>query len=388
MSAGVLSQSLVVARLSLAGLRTRFWPALVIVSSVAGVVGVLLSMLALTAGLIQAFGATGDAGQALVLSSNDPVEYSCDIQRNTLGTILDAPGIARDVDGDAIADADTYVFLPPPPGMPGAGIPLRGVGTKGISLRPGFRVIEGRMFRSGRQEVVAGVGLQRAGLKVGDTVSQPDGEWPVVGVFSADGASIEQNLFADADTVLATYRRTCFSSVRVKLQDTTSFESLRRWLASNPRLAVTAERQTDYYARVASRESRQFTALAFLVGIVMAVGALFGTVKIMYAAVSARTREIATLRALGYEPFAVAFSFVAEALVLSLVGALIGAGIAWLLFDGEMTTYFGHESYALAVAPWQFAIGFEWAAIIAIIGSLPPAVRAARLTVIEGLRAG
>ena len=383
-----LTQSLVVSRLGFSGLRARFWPSLVIVSSMAGVVGVLLSMLAYTAGLLRAFDAAGDPGQALVLSTKDPVEYSCNIERNLLGTILDAPGIARAPGGAAIADAESRAFTSTPPGMLGAGIAVHGVGPAGTSLRPGFRIVEGRMFRSGRQELVAGAGLRRAGLRVGNTVSQPDGEWPIVGIFSAAGAPIEQDAFADADTLMATYRRTCFSTVRVKLQSPASFEALRQWLASNPKLAVSAERQADYYRRQATEGSSRFTSFALLVGVVMAIGVLFGMVKIMYAAVSARTREIATLRALGYMPFAVAFSVLVEAVVLSLTGAAIGAGIAWLLFDGEMTMYWGHETYALAVTPWQFALGFAWSLTIALIGGLPPAIRAARLTVAEALRPG
>ncbi len=381
MSMSFVTQSLVVSRLGFAGLRTRFWSSLVIVLSMACVVGVLLSMLALTAGLLRAYDIAADPRQALLLSVKNPVEYSCDIERNLVGTLLDAPGIA-------VADAESHVFIPTPQGMPGAGISVYGIGAQGPSLRTGFRIVEGRMFRSGRQEIVVGVGLQRAGLKVGDTLSQPDGEWPVVGIFAAKGTPIEQDAFADAATLMATHRRTCLSTVRVKLRSEASFESLRLWLAGNPKLAVIAERQTDYYRRQVTEDSRGFTSLALLVGVVMAIGALFGTVKIMYAAVGARTREIATLRALGYQPFAVAFSVVVEAVVLSLTGAAIGAGVAWLLFDGEMTRFWGHDTYTLVVAPWQFALGFAWALAIALIGGLPPAIRAARLTVVEALRRG
>jgi len=383
-----LTQCLVVSRLSFAGLRARFWPSAVIVLSTACVVGVLTSMLALTAGLLRAYAAAGDPAQALVLSAKDPVEYICDIARNTIGTILDAPGIAHDDSDHAIADAELRVFTAPPPGMLGAGIGVHGVGTRGIALQPGFRIVEGRMFDAGRQELVAGVALQRAGLHIGDTVSHPDGEWPVVGIFEAGGAPIEQEVFADADTLMATYRRTCFSTVRVKLRNVASFESLRQWLASNPKLAVSVERLTDFYRRQGTEESRSYTSLALLVGIVMAIGTLFGTMKITYAAVSARTREIATLRALGYQPFAVAFSVVAEAVMLSLAGAALGVGIAWLLFNGKLSMFWGHDSYMLVVAPWQFALGFAWSLAIALLGALPPALRAARLTVVEALRRG
>jgi putative ABC transport system permease protein len=384
----VARQSLIVSRLTLAGLRTRLWPSLVIVLSMAGVVGVLLSMLSLTSGLIRAFGAAGDPAQAIVLSSRVPFENSCEIERNIIGTILDAPGIARGTDGGVLADAESVVVAPTPDGMTGFGILLRGVGSAGTSLKPAFRMVEGRMFRSGRQEVIAGVGLQRSGLNVGDTVSQPDGEWPIVGLFAADGGPLEHDLLGDAATVMASHRRTCFSTVRVKLQSAAVFGSFRQWLTGNPTLAVEAERLSDYYAHRAAQDSSIFAALAFLVGAVMGVGALFGTLKIMYAAVSARTREIATLRAIGYQPFSVAFSVVLEAVVLSLAGAALGGGLAWMLFDGQMAKYWGHDTYALAVGPPQLALGFAWATAIALLGSLAPAVRAARLTVAEALRPG
>lgn len=384
----VARQSLIVSRLAVAGLRARLWSSLVIVLSMASVVGVLLSMLSLTAGLMRAFGAAGDPAQAIVFPASGAYEVSCDIERNTIGTILDAPGIARGADGAVIADAESVAIAPAPDGIAGFGILLRGVGPIGPSLKPGFRLVQGRMFRSGRQEVIAGVGLQRSGMKVGDTVTQPDGEWPIVGFFAADGGPLEHELMGDADTVMASHRRNCFSTVRVKLQNAAAFDSFRQWLAANPTLAVEGERSSDYYARRAAKLSSIFTALAFLVGAVMATGALFGTVKIMYAAVSARTREIGTLRAIGYQPFAVAFSVVLEAVLLSLVGAALGCGLAWLLFDGQLAKYWGRETYALVVAPWQLRLGFVWAAVIALLGSVAPAVRAARLTVAEALRPG
>ena len=384
----VFTQSVVVSALGLQSLRARLWPSLVIVFSMASVVGVLLSMLSLTAGLLRAFGAAGDPAQAVVYSARVPYENSCEIDGTTIGTIFDAPGIAHGPDNRPLADAESMVIAPTPNGMTGFGILLRGMGLTGIALKPHFRMVEGRMFRSGHQEAIAGVGLQRAGLKIGDTVSQPDGEWPVVGLFSAGGGPLEQELLADADTVRASHRRTCFSTVRVKLQSAAVFEQFRQWLAANPTLAVEAERLSDYYLHRAQEDSSIFTALALLAGIVMAIGALFGTVKIMYASVSARTREIATLRAIGYQPFAVAFSVALEAVLLSLVGAAVGAGIAWLLFDGQIAKYWGHDTYVLVVAPWQIGLGFAWALVIAVLGALPPAVRAARLTVIEALRSG
>jgi putative ABC transport system permease protein len=232
-----------------------------------------------------------------------------------------------------------------------------------------------------------GVGAERAfGLKVGDRLIMPDGEWPIVGAFSSGGGIMEGELIGDAATVMSAIKRTAsFSSVLVDLESPAAFEAFKRWLTSNPALSLTAERQSDYYRRVARRYSAFFTAVAYIVGVIMALGALFGSVKILHAAVDSRAREIATLRAIGYEALPVATSVVLEAALLSLVGALLGAWIARLLFHGRQEAIF-NAVFTLRISTKLIALGLGWALLLAVLGGLAPAMRSARLPVADALR--
>jgi putative ABC transport system permease protein len=259
---------------------------------------------------------------------------------------------------------------------------LRGVGPAGLALRPGFRIVSGRMYRAGRHELVLGLtGARGYGLKVGDEVMLADGKWPIVGTFTAAGSL----LVGDAETILMANRISGYGSVLAQLESPAAFEPFKQWLLSNPTLGVSAERQTDYYLRTASRFVEFFTRIAYVIGGVMALGALFGSVKIMYAAVSARTRELATLRAMGYAPLPLALAVLLETLLLALIGAAVGACAAWLLFSGRMIANF-QNVFETTVSPALLVLGLAWAAGLALMSALFPAIRTARLPVVDALR--
>jgi putative ABC transport system permease protein len=213
----------------------------------------------------------------------------------------------------------------------------------------------------------------------------PSGEWSIVGAFSADGGILEGELVADAETVMTTSSISGFGSVVVRLENALAFDAFRKWLMTNPTLTVTVERQSDYYLRTANSFSAFFTEIAYIVAGIMAIGAVFGATKIMYVSVSNRTREIATLRAIGYAPAPVAMAVVLEMVVLSLTGAFLGATLARLLFNGDVRSDIANV-FDLRVSPQLFMLGFAWALTLAIVGGLPPAVRAARLSVRDALR--
>ena len=386
MSVTLLVQTLVMLRLGLASLTERFWSSLVIVMSMACVVGVLLAMLSETDGLRRAYQTGGSPERAVVMSRDVPSEFGTSLSRNDIATLMNAPGIARGPDGRLAADAEILFWVPPAEGYTIASPHLLGVGPAGLSLRPEFAMVSGRVFRSGQRELIVGVRAQRAfGLKVGDKVILPTGEWPIVGAFSAAGGIIEGQLVADADTVMATSGISGFGSVVVRLENVRAFETFKKWLTTNPTLAVTAERQSDYYLRTANGLSAFFTQIAYIVSAIMAAGAVFASVKIMYASVSTRTREIATLRAIGYAPLPTAIAVVLEMVVLSLTGACLGAILAWLLFNGDVKADI-RNVFDLSVSPQLFVLGLAWAMVLAIVGGLPPAIRAARLSVTDALR--
>ncbi len=382
----LLTQTLVLARLGLAGMLQRKWSALVLVGSVACVVGVLLSMLSVTTGMLRAYQSGQDPDLALVLSPETNSEFGNGIPVNTVGTILDAPGIAKATDDHPLGDAEFLFWVPPTQAYVIGSPTLRGIGAQGVALRPNLRIVAGRQFHPGRQELIVGVAAARAyQLHVGDLIILPRGTWPIVGSFDDDGSILESQFLGDADTIMAAGQISGFSSVLVRLERPDEFDAFAHWLETNPALNVTAERLSDYSLRTVNRASAFFTELTYVVGTMMALGAVFGIVKLMYAAVSVRTREIATLRAIGYQPLPLTMSVLLETGVLALVGALLGAGGAWLLFDGRHVAQL-QNVFDLSVSPRLVALGVGWALGLAVVGGLPPAIRAARVSVVEGLR--
>lgn len=383
----ILSQCALLVGLGFAGIAQRRWSSLVIVASMACLIGVLLSMLSFTTGMSSAYRAGEDPALAVVLSADSRTEYGNAIAANAIATILDAPGIARGGDGRPLADAEVLFWVPPMQSHFTGSPELRGIGAAGLALRPSLRIVAGRMFRSGRQELIVGVRAARAyHLHVGDGITLPGGEWPIVGMFRDDGSILEGQLVGDVITLISAAHMSGFGSVLVRLERPAAFNTFAHWLATNPALKVTAERRSHYAARTVKLYTEFFTEVTYLVAAVMALGALFATVKLSYAAVSARTHEIATLRAIGYQPLPVAVAVVAETVTLSLIAALLGGAAAWLLFDGRLVADI-HNVFDLSVSPRLFVVGIGWSLTLSILGGLPPAIRAARLSVSEAHRA-
>ena len=380
-----LRQIAAVCLIGIGSLRERYGTALVVVVGTACVVGVLTSMLSLTAGLTRAYLRSEDATRALVWAGHAAFDQSRSLHPDAIATVLDAPGIARGPDGAPLADAEFLMRLLSMEGFAAGSLQLRGVGPAGLALRPDFRIVAGHMFRTGTRELVVGAGAARKlGLDVGSEVRMRDGKWPIVGVFSCGGDIIESYLVGDALTVMAARRRAGFAQVIAQLVDVKAFPEFQRWLTENPALTVSVERKTDYDLRTVRANTAFFTRMAWVIGAIMALGALFGTVKIMYGAVRARTREIGTLRAIGFGATPVVVSVLAEAALLGAIGALLGAAIAWLIFDGRDMWVWG--AFRLHVSPALWALGLVWALITSLAAGLPPALRAGDLPPSEALR--
>jgi putative ABC transport system permease protein len=383
----VVTQTLVLTHLGLLGILQRKWSSSVLIGSVACVVGVLLSMLSVTEGMLRAYRLGEDPQLAIVLGPDNATEWGHGISASDVGTILDAPGIARSPDGRPLADPEVLLSVPPAGAYLIGGPILRGIGPSGLAMHPHLKIVEGRQFHSGQHELTIGMAAARVfDLRVGDRIPLPGGTWPIVGAFTDEGSTLEGVYLADADTVLAAGRTTGYGSVLVKLESPDAFNTFSHWVSTNPALKESAEPLTAYLRRTTHQFSAFFTALAYAVAFIMTLGALFGTVKLMYAAVSVRTREIATLRAIGYEPLPVALSVLLETTTLALTGALIGSAAAWLLFDGKPTTQ-ARNVYVLSVSGHLIALGVAWAIILAVLGALPPAIRAARCSVRDALAA-
>ena len=386
----MLNQIFAILALNFRNLRQRLWPSLVVVVGMACVVGVLLSMLSFTLSLTKTYSETGEPDRALVLAPTAQKEAGGALPRNYLPLIAEKPGVATGADGKPLAEAEAILVTNVPRRVDAIPmyVSVRGMGPHSIALRPKFKLIAGRMFRPGAREVIVGRSAQNAfaGTDIGDKIILPDGQWPVVGVFTMGGDITESLFLADRDTLMGAGKRKNYNSVLVRLTSPAAYTTFRQAVLSDPTLAVAVERQTDYYDRFNGDITSFLTAVAYIVAAIMAVGALFAALNTMYAAVSARTREIATLRALGFGALPVILSVITEALALTITGALIGAAIAWIVFDGNQTSS-GNAAFNLSVSPYLVGIGVAWAVVVGLMGSLLPSIHAARQPVATALRA-
>ncbi len=376
--------------LNLASLRNRIWPALVVVAGVACVVGVLLSMLSMTTGLRQAWQRAGSPDRAIILPSGSQAEGDGTVSRDQAQIIMDAPGIAHRAKGRAIADSEILTGLSARRRDTGARgfILLRSFGPEALALRPEFRIVAGRMYQTGKHEMVVGAEApgQFLAVGLGDKITMPDGLWPVVGVFKTNDDVVQSELVADSNTVMAALRKRAYNSVIVRLSGPDGLAVLKRAVTTNPALSVTVERQSDYYNRRSAQFSDVNDALVYGVSALLGLGALLAAVNILYSAVTARRREIATMRALGFGGLPVALAVAVEGLLLALAGAAIGAGVAYGLFNGAQDIWYNNV-FHLIVSPAMIALGFGWALLIGVLGGVLPALHAARLAVVDGLRA-
>jgi len=390
----MVQQIVAVTVMNLKTLHTRIWSSLVIVVGVAGVVGVLVSVLAMALGLVASMDHAGRTDRVIILRGGSDTETSSLLSRKSAVTILDTPGVRRDSAGRIIGSAESVSVLSRPMrnGGTDANVTLRGIGPQGLALRPEIRLLEGRWFKAGLQELVVGRAAQKQfmGLEIGDRVSLSGTQWPIVGIFTSDGDTHESEVLTDADTVIAALRRTMFQSVTVLLDSPDSFSAFKRALTTNPQLSVEARREPEYFAKTSSNLTTIMRFVAYVVGSIMAVGAVFGALNTMYSAVSARSVEIATLRAIGFGGFPVVVSVLVEASLLSLLGGVLGAGLAWIIFDGNGVSALGggftQLVFHLAVTPSLVVQGIVWAVVIGLLGGLLPALRAARLPITDALR--
>lgn len=384
-----IRQIVVLTLLNCRTLPNRFWQSLVIVAGMACVSGVLLSMLAVTEGMQRAYRVTGDPSNVIMVSRGSLREESSSIARDQARIIVNAPQIARAADGSPVADPAYLTELPVNLKQDGSigYVRLTTFGKAGVMLRPRFHITAGRMFRPGTHELIVGPLLQSkfAGMGVGDKVTMPNGQWPIVGMF-ATGDLLDGALVGDTETVLQTMKRNSYNAVTARLASPGGFPALRNTLTHNPVLSVDVMRLSDWNARVSADSAAFYHVFIFGVSIILAVGALLGCFNTMYDAVESRAREIATLRAMGYGSFAVASSVILEACILSALGSSIGAFIAWTLYDGVQGGLQA-DLFTLTVTPAMFGMAIAWALAVALFGGFLPSLRAARLTVTDALRA-
>jgi len=390
----VLRQALAITGISIRSIPERWAPSLVIVIGLAGVVAVFTALLAMAAGFESTLKATGRSDAALILRGGSDAELNSAFDRDSTDLIEQEPGIARGADGKPLASAELMVIaelVRKDDVKNGANITVRGVEQPAFALRPQLKIIAGRNFTPGLRELITGAGVvqQFQGADIGKVVRMRGSEWTVVGIF-ASGDAHDSELWTDINVARSTFGRTGSSSVLAALDGPDGLARLKAAIAAEPRLTLDVLREQDYF----SGQTRQFReTIGFLAGVVtiiMALGAVFAALNSMYAAVAARGKEIATLRALGFGGLPVVVSVMTEALLLALAGGALGALIAYVLFNNFTVATLGQNFtqvvFNFKVTPGLVTRGLVIAVAIGMVGGFLPALRAARLPVSASLR--
>lgn len=386
-------QALAVTASGLSTLTQRIGGTLVIVVGIAGVVAVLVALLSMAAGFEATLRETGGDDAAIVMRAGANAEISSGLERGDITLITQVPGVRRDAQDRPIASAEVVVITNIPLRSSGtdANVVVRGVGAGAWVLRPNVKIIAGRSFQPGLRELLVGSGALRqfSGLEPGAVIRLNNQSWSVVGVFSS-GDAHESELWGDAESVATAYRRNVFQSVTLRLTDREGIDHVRAALTGDPRLKVDVETTRAYYNKQSEQLTQVIRVLGAGVAIIMAIGAVFGAINTMYAAVAARAREIATLRALGFTGLPVVVAVLLEAMLLALAGGLLGATVAYALFHGYTASTLGGNFsqvvFQFQATPALLLQGLKWALAIGFLGGLLPALRAARIPVAVALR--
>lgn len=391
----MVHQIIAVTVLNLRSVPRRLGSSAVAVAGIAGVVVVFVGVLSMAQGFQQTMTTGGDPLTAIMLGAGASSETASVLGLDSVRLLKEAPGIVRH-GTQSVASAEYVMVVRHPQAGSGRlmNITLRGVEPAAFSVRDEVQVIEGRAFESGRFEVIVGrAAAQRLGnLTTGGTVQWGGHTWDIVGMFAADGGSVESEIWCDIGMLQQAFRRqAAFQAVYAKLESPQSFEMLRTALARDSRLDVDVRQESVYYAEQSRSLTTMITTAGIFIAVLMAAGAIFAAVSTMYTAVASRTREIATLRAIGFGGTALVASVLAEAVMLASTGGALGAVAAWVLFDGYAVSTLNFQSmsqvaFAFAVTPALIAQGMAAAVSMGLVGAMWPAWRAATVSVASGLR--
>jgi putative ABC transport system permease protein len=390
-----ISQTLALTARNLRSIPQRLGNSMVIVVGIAGVVAVLISVLAMSLGFRTTIEGDGSEDRTIVFSRGANAENESGLSRENVAAVMNAAGIRHDERDRPVASAEVILVAPVARKRDNSDVyvTLRGVGPQYFVLRPELKLVSGRLFRAGNQELLVGASAsaQFAGLEIGNHVRLQDGDWVVVGTFAGGNGARESEVIADAQTVMSAYKLDSFNSVSLLRESGTPLAFLKAALAQDASLLVDVHTEPEYLATASSSTNRMLQLVAYSIGSIMALGALFGALNSMQSAVAARTVEIATLRAIGFSSFAVAIAVLIEALLLAFAGAVAGAAVAYTAFNGTTISTLGGAVwdsqlvYSLNITPSLVLIAIVLACALGLLGGLFPAIRAANTKVADAL---
>ena len=393
---GFFSQIGTVVVMNIMSLPRRLWMSLAAVFAVSVVVAVLLAFLAMAKGFENTLAGTGSDDIAIITRVGSQSELNSVLGRDTVNIVTTAPGIAKDVNGDPVYSAELFVIVDgiKRSSQTEANIPMRGISLDGLGLREQMQIVAGRSFEPGRNEIVVGQGVQRefSGFELGREIRFGKTAWEVVGIFSTGGSAFESELWADAPTVQTQFQRgSSFQTVRVALETPGNVEPIQAFIDNDPQLTLDVATEKTYFASQGKALSG-IAIFGWALSIIMGMGALAGALNTMYTSVAARSREIATLRAIGFSNTSAFAGTLAESILLSLIGGVLGAMASWMLFDGFQASTLGGSFtqvvFTFDLTPALFRDGIVLALAIGLIGGLFPAWRAARVPVVTAFQGG
>jgi putative ABC transport system permease protein len=390
-----IDQTLAVASLGVRTIPQRIGSSIVAMVGIAGVVIVFVAVLSIGEGFRAAMTAAGSPNRALVMRGGADSELSSGIIGTEVDVIKQAPGLLRD-GNRSIASAELFVIvdLDKRSTRTSANVPLRGIEPAALQVRDEVKLVDGRMFQFGTNEAIVGRAAARqfSGVDLGSGFKSGDLTLKIVGTFTADGSVSETEIWCDSRLLQGVYRRgNSYQSVLARLDSPASFDTFKNWLTTNPQLNVQVRRESEYYAAQSTTMTSLIRGIGYAIATLMGIGAVFGAILTMYTAVASRTREIATLRALGFNTSSVLVSVLTESLALAAIGGAAGGLAAYLAFNGYQTSTmnfqtFSQVAFAFAVTPVLLMQGISYALMMGFIGGLFPAIRAARLPISAALR--
>lgn len=390
-----LAQTLAVSALSVRTIPQRASSSAVAMIGIAGVVIVFVAVLSIAEGFRAAMADASAPDRAIVMRTGADSEMTSGLPGPEVQVIEQAPGLLR-VNNRPIASAELYVLVDLNKRSTGtaANVPLRGIGAEALEVRSEAHIVEGRMFQFGTNEAIVGRAANRqfSGVDLGSEFVSGNLRLRVVGLFESNGAVGETEIWCDSHLIQGVYERgNSYQSVLAKLDSPAAFDTFKNWLTTNPQLNVQVQRESDYYAQQSQVMSSLIRGIGYTIAVLMGVGAVFGAILTMYTAVSTRTREIATLRALGFNTGSVLISVLAESLALAAVGGMFGGLTAYFAFNGYQTSTmnfqtFSQVAFAFRVTQALMIQGLSYALMMGLVGGLMPAIKAARLPIATALR--
>jgi putative ABC transport system permease protein len=390
---GALKQIAALTGMGLRDIPLRLGNSLVIVVGIAGVVVVLIPVLAMYLGFRATLESDGRPDRAIVLAREATTESDSSLSRDSIAAIMNSPGVRHDGRGSPIASAEVVLAAPVYRlrDHSDVSVTFRGVGPQYFTVRPELKLVAGRMFRPGTQELLVGAAArsQFGGLQLGDRVRLQDGDWSVVGVFAGGNGARDSELIADAQTVQAAYKMDTFNSMVVALDSPAALAALQDAVARDARLLVSISSEPQYLAMASASDpaGRMLRLVTYAIGSIMSLGALFAALNSMYSSVVKRATEMATVRAIGFPGGAVAIAVLVEALLLALIGATLGVAISYGAFNGVKISTLGGALfdsqlvYSLRVTPRLIGSAIALACALGLAGALLPAIRAARANI-------